>query len=122
MEFFDKNFYRSNKRHSLTKQDISKQIKKRLRCSAPEAKQLVEDTIEIIKSTLENEEDVMISNFGKFCVREKKERLGRNPSKGKSMKLRKRRVVTFSAAGNLRDRINNPALKYNPNRPYGEKI
>jgi integration host factor subunit alpha len=68
------------------------------------------DTIEylpeIIKRTLESGEDVMISGFGKFCVKEKKLRRGRNPATGNDMMLEPRRVVTFRCSLQLRDKIN----------------
>jgi len=55
---------------------------------------------------LESGEDVLISGFGKFCVKEKKERKGRNPATGGDMMLRPRKVVTFKCSGKLRDRVN----------------
>jgi integration host factor subunit alpha len=67
---------------------------------------LVESVLEIIKNTLENGEDVLISGFGKFCVRDKKKRRGRNPATGKRMMLGARRVVIFKCAGRLRDKVN----------------
>ena len=67
---------------------------------------IVEILLEIIKKALESGDNVLISGFGKFCVREKKERKGRNPATGEGMMLRPRRVVTFSCSGRLRDRIN----------------
>ena len=70
--------------------------------------ELVETLLELIKSKLVSGEDVLISGFGKFCVREKRERRGRNPATGESMMLAPRRVVTFKCSGQLRDKINNP--------------
>ncbi len=67
---------------------------------------VVETLIEIIKRTLENGEEVLISGFGKFSVRDKAERRGRNPATGEDMILEARRVVTFTASQNLRDLIN----------------
>ncbi len=61
---------------------------------------------EVIKLTLTSGEDVLISGFGKFYVKDKKERKGRNPATGEGMMLRPRRVVIFSCSGRLRDRIN----------------
>jgi len=55
----------------------------------------VNTLLEIIKRTLESGEDVLISGFGKFCVKDKKKRRGRNPATGDDMMLRPRRVVTF---------------------------
>ena len=67
---------------------------------------ILESLLEIIKRTLESGENVLISGFGKFCVKEKKERKGRDPSTGKSMVLKARRVVTFKCSGKLRSKIN----------------
>ena len=67
---------------------------------------IVETFLEIIKKALESGDDVLISGFGKFCVKDKKERKGRNPATGEGMMLRPRRVLTFSCSGRLRDRIN----------------
>ena len=69
-------------------------------------KDSVESLFEIIKSTLENGEDVLVSGFGKFCVNEKNERKGRNPSTGETMQLKKRRIVTFKSSNSLKTLIN----------------
>ena len=71
-----------------------------------EATQMVESLLETIKQTLEDGEDVLISGFGKFCVKEKKERRGRNPQTGQDLMLDPRRVVTFKSSGVLKDRVN----------------
>jgi len=68
--------------------------------------ELVETLLELIKSKLVSGEDVLISGFGKFCVREKRKRRGRNPATGERMMLEARRVVTFKCSGNLRRKIN----------------
>ena len=68
--------------------------------------EIVEILLETIKNSLELGHDVLISGFGKFCVREKKERKGRNPATGDDMILEPRRVVTFNCSGKLRDKIN----------------
>ena len=65
-----------------------------------------ESILKIIKSNLESGEDVLISGFGKFCVNEKRERKGRNPSTGEDMMLAPRKVVTFKCSGGLRTRVN----------------
>ncbi len=62
--------------------------------------------LEIIQSTLVSGDDVLISGFGKFCVKEKRKRKGRNPATGEDMMLAPRRVVTFRCSGKLRDVIN----------------
>jgi integration host factor subunit alpha len=66
----------------------------------------VETLLEIIKSTLESGEDVLISKFGKFCVKQKDERKGRNPATGHDIMLAPRKVLTFKCSGKLRDKIN----------------
>lgn len=71
-----------------------------------ESFEIVETVIELIKSSLENGDDVLISGFGKFCVKEKNERKGRNPATGDDMMLRPRKVVTFKCSGKLRDMLN----------------
>jgi integration host factor subunit alpha len=67
---------------------------------------LVDTLIEIIKDRLAKSEDVLISGFGKFCVKKKNQRRGRNPATGADLVLRERRVITFKCSGKLRDKIN----------------
>jgi integration host factor subunit alpha len=69
--------------------------------------ELIETLIELIRAKLASGEDVLISGFGKFCVKQKRERRGRNPATGEDMLLAARRVVTFKCSGQLRDKINN---------------
>lgn len=66
----------------------------------------VETTLQIIKTSLESGDDVLLSGFGKFCVKEKTARKGRNPQTGGSMILDARRVVTFKPSGKLRQAVN----------------
>jgi integration host factor subunit alpha len=89
-----------------TKADIINEIRIKNGFSVRKSTETVETLLEIIKSTLASSEDVMISGFGKFCVKEKKERKGRNPATGESMMLEPRKIVTFRCSGKLRDRIN----------------
>ena len=67
---------------------------------------IVESLLEIIKRSLENDEDVLVSGFGKFCVKQKDRRRGRNPATGEDLLLNPRKVVTFKCSGKLRERIN----------------
>ena len=67
---------------------------------------LVETVFELIKKALESGDDVLISGFGKFYVRKKATRRGRNPATGEDLPLDARTVVTFKCSGVLRDRIN----------------
>jgi len=91
---------------ALTKADIVDSVRHELQVSKPKSAQLVKSLLEIIKKTLANGEDVLISGFGKFCVKHKLERRGRNPQTGEDMMHGERRVVTFKCSGVLRDRIN----------------
>ncbi len=91
---------------ALTKAAVVEVVYKELGLPKNQCTELVETLLEIIKKTLENGEDVLISGFGKFCIREKTERRGRNPATGEDLILDKRRVVTFKCSHLLRDRIN----------------
>jgi integration host factor subunit alpha len=66
----------------------------------------MESILETIKMTPESGEDVLISGFGKFCVKEKNERRGRNPHTGNDLMLGARRVVIFKCSPMLRDKVN----------------
>jgi integration host factor subunit alpha len=71
-----------------------------------ECAQIVETLFEIIKQALEQGEDVLVSGFGKFSVKDKNQRRGRNPQTGQPIMLDPRKVVTFKCSGVLRSRIN----------------
>ena len=66
----------------------------------------IEILLELITSTLETGEDVLISGFGCFCVKQKDERRGRKPATGKDMMLAPRKVVTFKWSGKLKEKLN----------------
>ena len=91
---------------TLTKIQIVESIRNQTGFPKNRSFQIVETLLEIIKSTLASGEDVLFSGFGKFCVREKRERKGRNPATGDAMMLSSRRVVTFKCSGKLRVRVN----------------
>jgi len=90
---------------TLTKSHLIDAIAKQNGFTRIKSSETVETILELIKSTLESGEDVLISGLGKFCVKEKRERKGRNPATGEDMVLAPRRVVTFRCSGKLRDRI-----------------
>lgn len=71
-----------------------------------EAAAAVEALLELIKSELESGEDILISGFGKFYVRDKPTRRGRNPQTGEELTLESRRLVTFKPSGVLRRKLN----------------
>lgn len=91
---------------ALTKADIINAVQIEEGLTKQQSTDIIETLIEIMKNTLETGEDVLISGFGKFCVREKNERKGRNPATGDDLMLSPRKVVTFKCSGKLRDRIN----------------
>ena len=91
---------------TITKAQLSDSIYRQVYLPKTKSAQVVDSLLEIIKSTLENGEDVLISGFGKFCVKNKRKRTGRNPQTGKDIVLGERRVVTFKCSRRLRDRIN----------------
>ena len=88
---------------TLTKVDIVEAIAEQIGYTKKISTELVETLLELIKSSLEAGDDVLVSGFGKFCVKAKKERRGRNPSTGGDMMLRPRKVVSFNCSGKLRD-------------------
>ncbi len=91
---------------TLTKSHLIEAIAEQNGFTQKKSSETVETILEIIKSTLAFGEDVLISGFGKFCVKEKRERGGRNPATGEGMILASRRVVIFRCSRMLRDRIN----------------
>jgi len=91
---------------TLTKNQIVESIHDETGLPKNKSTKIVETFIEIIKKSLASGEDVMISNFGRFCVKEKSERKGRNPATGDDLMLEPRKVVTFKCSGKLRDRVN----------------
>lgn len=91
---------------TLTKNHIIKSVQDGLSLPRKRASELVETLSDIIKNSLANGEDVLISGFGKFCVKDKGERKGRNPATGGDMILAKRRVVTFKCSSVLRKKVN----------------
>ena len=90
---------------ALTKSDIVAKVHE-LGFTKKKAVDTVESLLESIKSTLAKGDDVLVSGFGKFCIKDKKQRRGRNPATGSDLILRERKVVTFKCSGKLRDRIN----------------
>ena len=76
--------------------------------------------LELIKRSLESGEDVLISGFGKFCVKNKKKRRGRNPATGKDLILEPRQVVTFRWSWKLKEKLNpKPVTKAKKRRVRG---
>ena len=91
---------------TVTKAHIVEKLFARNIFTKGESAHIIETLFELIKQSLENGEDVMISSFGKFQLRMKNQRRGRNPQTGESLMLESRVVVTFKCSGILRDRMN----------------
>ncbi|MBM4287945.1 MAG: integration host factor subunit alpha [Deltaproteobacteria bacterium] len=91
---------------ALTKEKVITNINLQIGLNKQEARSAVETVLDIIKDTLAREEDVLISGFGKFSVRSKNSRRGRNPQTKQDLILRARKVVVFKTSGVLRQRIN----------------
>ena len=91
---------------SLTKDHLIVAIAQENGFPKKQSTEIVETLLKIIKLGLSSGEDVLISGFGKFCVKEKRDRKGRNPATGENMMIEARRVVTFHCSGKLRKKIN----------------
>ena len=91
---------------TLTKAEIAEQVHHQLGRNKQESARMVEALFEIIKGSLEEGRDVMISSFGKFSIRKRGERIGRNPLSGDPIMLPTKKVVTFKCSGKLREKIN----------------
>jgi integration host factor subunit alpha len=91
---------------TLTKMDIINAVQQELGFTKNQSTELTEQVLEILKRTLASGEDVLISGFGRFCVKDKSRRRGRNPATGEDLMLAPRRVVTFKCSGKLREKIN----------------
>jgi len=91
---------------TLTKDRIIDNLYKDTGLMKSEAAQTFQSLMEIMKQTLESGEDILISGFGKFCVKEKKERKGRNPATAHDIILKARRVVTFKCSEKLKEKLN----------------
>ena len=91
---------------TLTKAMQIETIAEQIGYSKNHSSEIVEILLEFIKKELESGNDLLISGFGKFCVKEKGERRGRNPSTGEDMILKSRRIVTFKSSRRLKDKIN----------------
>lgn len=90
---------------TLTKADLIEKLSLN-GLSKKQSPEVMENLLEIMKQTLESGEDILISGFGKFCVKNKGRRRGRNPATGEDLYLNARRVITFQCSGVLKDKIN----------------
>ena len=92
---------------TLTKADLINQVHaSNPRLTKAQAREAIETILKIMKASLENGEDVLLSGFGKFNVKDKSARKGRNPQTGEALMLDARNVVTFKPSGILRKKVN----------------
>ena len=91
---------------TLTKENLVETVRDACELTKRDSRKLVDKLVGIIKDTLVDGEDVLVSGFGKFYVKDKNERRGRNPATGEDLILGLRTVVRFKCSGFLRDRIN----------------
>ena len=91
---------------TLTRADLSDAVYKEIGLSRNESAVLVEDVLDLIVEALIIEEAVKISSFGTFSLRDKNERLGRNPKTGEEVPISPRKVLTFRASHVLKDQLN----------------
>jgi len=89
----------------VTKAEIAKIVHDRVGLSKKESGQIVEAVLDVIRNSLENGEDVKISGFGHFMVRNKHARRGRNPKTGDDITIASRRVVTFRSSQLLKKKL-----------------
>ncbi|MFP4085359.1 MAG: integration host factor subunit alpha [Desulfobacteraceae bacterium] len=91
---------------ALTKEKIIDSIYHQVGLSKTQSRTVTEGLLELMKRNLEKGENLLISGFGKFVVKEKSARRGRNPQTTQDLQLRERRVIVFKTSGVLRDKIN----------------
>lgn len=90
----------------MTKADIFEKVQESIGLSKKESAEMVEAVFAIMKSTLESGENLKISGFGSFIVKQKKDRRGRNPQTGDTITIEARRILTFKPSSVLKEAIN----------------
>jgi integration host factor subunit alpha len=90
----------------MTKADIAARIQKELGFTKKESAEMLETVLDILKATLESGEHVKVAGFGKFEIKQKMDRRGRNPQTGEDITIEARRILTFKPSTLLRKAIN----------------
>lgn len=90
---------------TLTRADLADSLNRQIGLSRAESASMVESILDMMSVALEKGENVKISSFGTFVLRDKTERVGRNPKTGIEVTIAPRRVLTFRASQSMRDRI-----------------
>ena len=91
---------------TLTRADLAEAVLKKVGLPRNESAEIVELVLREIVSSLENGDQVKLSSFGSFGIREKGERIGRNPKTGQEVPITPRRVLVFRASNIMKQRIN----------------
>jgi len=90
----------------MTKVDIAERIQSKLGISMKESLALLESVLSIMKNTLEDGEKIKIAGFGNFEIKQKKDRIGRNPQTGDPLTIEARRIISFKPSAMLRKAVN----------------
>ncbi|MBO9670466.1 MAG: integration host factor subunit alpha [Sphingobium sp.] len=90
---------------TLTRADIAELLNKQVGLSRAESAELVEQVLDLVTDALTTGQNVKISGFGTFVLRDKNERIGRNPKTGIEVPITPRRVLTFRPSQSLRERV-----------------
>lgn len=96
---------------TLTRADLAEAVVQRVGLPRNESADLVELVLKEISQSLERGESVKLSSFGSFGIREKAQRMGRNPKTGEEVPITPRRVLVFRASNIMKERINNALTK-----------
>lgn len=91
---------------ALTKEKIIATVHEKIGFSKSQSRDVIENLLDIMKKSLASEENLLISGFGKFVVKRKRARRGRNPQTNEDLQLKARKVVVFKTSGVLRKKIN----------------
>ena len=91
---------------ALTKEKIIATVYEQIGFSKSQSREVIEQLLDIMKKALASEENLLISGFGKFVVKRKRARRGRNPQTNEDLQLKARKVVVFKTSGVLRKKIN----------------
>jgi len=95
----------------MTKAEIAEKIHSKLGLSKKDSQALLESVLSIMKDTLEAGEKIKVAGFGNFEVKQKKDRIGRNPQTSEKITIQARQVLTFKPSAVLKERINKSATK-----------
>ena len=95
----------SENTQTVTRQDLAEAVYREIGLSRTESSALVESVIDYIGDTLEKGEHVKLAGFGTFSLRDKKQRIGRNPKTGEEVPITPRRVLVFKPSQVLRERV-----------------